>query len=423
VKGGALKVDVKEGGQGMEATVGWFLGGLMLGGIVGGATAWFIARARIHALREREQWIERQSVEQKTFHERAMAELQVAFRALSADALSQHTPEFLRLAAITLEATHEKAKGDLGQRQEAIQGLVRPLEEQLKIYQARLQQQEVANVQAQGEMKKQLELLACQNETLANETKSFREVLRSNQARGRWGEETLRRVVESAGMSAHCDFIEQKRGEDSRPDLVVRLPGGRSVVVDAKTPELNYLADLDSADAGKRATVLKTHVGKVRGMVEALSNRDYGRQFPGALDYVVLFLPAESLFSTALEGDPNLIVWAAEQHRIMLATPATLIALLRAVSVAWTQFLQTENAREIAEAAKEFADRVATFFGHFEKIRSGLAKANEAVDDAAGSYERMVRPSGERLQKLGVSAERKLKERRNYVDPKEDPGS
>ena len=224
-------------------------------------------------------------------------------------------------------------------------------------------------------------------------------MLSFNQARGRWGEETLRRVVEAAGMSAHCDFSEQAQSGDSKPDLIVRLPGDRLIIVDAKVPDLDFLDAIESADPVKRAEAFGLHAAKLKATIKSLADRDYPRQFPNALDYVVLFVPAESLFSAALEGDRDLIVWAANKQ-IMLATPASLIALLRSVSVSWQQHAQTENARAIADAAQELFSRVAKFTEHFEKIRSGLERANSAYNDAVGSYERMVRPGGEKLLKL-----------------------
>jgi DNA recombination protein RmuC len=210
-------------------------------------------------------------------------------------------------------------------------------------------------------------------------------------------------VVEAAGMSAHCDFSEQILSGDSKPDLTVHLPGDRIIIVDSKVPDLDFLTAIDAADPVKRGEALAAHAAKLKSTIRSLAERDYPRQFPNALDYVVLFLPAESLFSAALEGDHDLIVWAA-QRRIMLATPASLIGLLRAVSVSWQQHAQSENAREIAAAAQELFARVVKLMEHFERIRSGLEKANAAYNDAVGSYERMVRPSGERLLKLGGNA-------------------
>jgi DNA recombination protein RmuC len=346
---------------------------------------------------------EKLATDQRALQDKALADLREAFKALSAEALKQSAPEFLRLAEQTFGKFQETAKGDLTQRQESIKTLVEPLKQQLEVYQKRLQQSETAQAATLGEVKKQLETLAQSNQSLAQETQQFRMVLRSNQARGRWGEETLRRVVEAAGMSAHCDFTEQTQAGENRPDLVVRLPGDRFIIVDAKVPDFDFLNALESADDAKRAEALAAHAAKLKATIKALADRDYPSQFPNALDYVVLFVPAESLFSAALEGDHDLIVWAAGK-RILLATPASLIALLRSVSVSWQQHAQTENAQKIAEAAQELYARVCKFTEHFERIRDGLAKANDAFNDAVGSYERMVRPAGEKIQKLGGTA-------------------
>jgi DNA recombination protein RmuC len=349
---------------------------------------------------EQKQLQEQTLREAKAAQEKALADLRDTFKALSADALKQSAPEFLRLAEQSFGKFQETAKGDLAQRQEAIKGLVEPLKQQLDAYQKNLQQSSVTQSATLGEVKKQLELLSQQSTTLANETQQFRMVLHSNQARGKWGEETLRRVVEAAGMSAHCDFTEQTSSGENRPDLIVKLPGERFIIVDAKVPDFDFLTALDSAEPVKRAEALLAHAAKLKNTIRALAERDYPRQFPNALDYVVLFVPAESLFSAALEGDHDLIIWAAEK-KILLATPASLIALLRSVSVSWQQHAQTENAQKIAEAAQELYARVVTFTEHLEKIRGGLDTANRAFNQAVGSYESRIKPSGEKLMKLG----------------------
>lgn len=348
---------------------------------------------------EQRQLHERALADAKVAQDKAIADLREAFKALSADALKQTAPEFLRLAEQSFGKFQEAAKGDLEKRQESIKVLVEPLKTQLETYQKRLQQSELTQSTTLGEVKKHLETLNLQSQSLSNETLQLRRVLSSNQARGRWGEETLRRVVEAAGMSAHCDFSEQAQSGESKPDLIVRLPGDRLIIVDAKVPDLEFLDAIEAADPEKRGEAFSAHAAKLKGTIKALADRDYPRQFPNALDYVVLFVPAESLFSAALEGDRDLIVWAAHRQ-IMLATPASLIALLRSVSVSWQQHAQTENARAIADAAQELFSRVAKFTEHFEKIRSGLEKASSAYNDAVGSYERMVRPGGEKLLKL-----------------------
>jgi len=364
------------------------------------ATAQANQAAAERNLAEQKQLHEQNLREAKAAQEKAIASLREAFQALSADALKQSAPEFLRLAEQSFGRFQEAAKGDLEKRQESIKVLVEPLKQQLETYQKNLQQNAASQSSTLGEVKKQLELLSQQSASLASETQQFRMVLKSNPARGKWGEETLRRVVEAAGMSAHCDFTEQTAAGDNRPDLVVRLPGERMIIVDAKVPDFDFLNALETADAARRADSLAAHAAKLRGTIKALADRDYPREFANALDYVVLFLPAESLFSAALEGDHDLIVWAAER-RILLATPASLIALLRSVSVSWQQHAQTENAQKIAEAAQEFYARVVKFTEHFERIRAGLERANSAFNDAAASFQTRVRPAGERLAELG----------------------
>jgi DNA recombination protein RmuC len=364
------------------------------------ATAQANQAAAEKILAEQKQLHEQTLREAKLAQEKAMADLRDTFKVLSADALKQSAPEFLRLAEQSFGKFQETAKGDLAQRQEAIKGLVEPLKQQLETYQKNLQSSSAAQSSALGEVKKHLETLAQSNQSLAQETQQFRLVLHSNQARGKWGEETLRRVVEAAGMSAHCDFSEQTSSGENRPDLIVKLPGERFIIVDAKVPDFDFLNALESAEPMKRTEAFEAHAAKLKATIKALADRDYPRQFPNALDYVVLFVPAESLFSAALEGDHDLIVWAAEK-RILLATPASLIALLRSVSVSWQQHAQTENAQKIAEAAQEFYLRVVKFTEHFEKIRAGLERANSAFNDAAASYQTRVRPAGERLGDLG----------------------
>jgi DNA recombination protein RmuC len=358
------------------------------------------AKHLVETQRELNEKALRESREAQT---KALNDLREAFRALSAEALQKTQPEFLRLANETLAKFQESAKGDLAQRQQAIATLVEPLKQHLETYQKRLQQSESTQAATLGEVKKQLDTLAQQSQTLSTETFALRKVLSSNQARGRWGEETLRRVVESAGMSAHCDFSEQTQAGDGKPDLVVRLPGERVIIVDSKVPDLDFLTAADAVDTTKRAEALAQHAAKLKATIKALAERDYPSQFANALDYVVLFLPAESLFSAALEGDQELMIWA-QNRRILIATPCSLIAILRSVSLSWQQHAQTENARAIADAAQELFTRVVKFTEHFEKIRAGLERANSAFNEAVGSYERMVQPSGQRLLELGGTA-------------------
>jgi DNA recombination protein RmuC len=336
-------------------------------------------------------------------HAQALADQRAAFRTLSQETLEKVQPPFIERIIQTVATFQEAAKGDLAQRKQEIATLIEPLKQHLETYQKRLQQAESAQAATLGEVGKRLETLAQSSQTLAQETQQFRIVLKSNQARGRWGEETLRRVIEAAGMSPHCDFTEQTQAGEGKPDMLVRLPGDRVIIIDAKVPDLDFLTALESADAAKRAECLEAHAAKLRATIKALADRNYPGQLPNALDYVVLFLPAESLFSAALEGDRDLIVWAAKK-RILLATPASLLALLGSVSLSWQQHAQTENAQKIAEAARDFYERVVKFTEHLAKIRSGLERANSAFNEAMGSYQARVRPAGERLVELGGGA-------------------
>ena len=359
-----------------------------------------VAEARVAAveqlLADQKQLYDHALTEAKAAQAKALVDLREVFKSLSADTLKEAAPEFLRLAEQSFGKFQETAKGDLAQRQEAIRTLVEPLKQSLETYQQRLQQSETAQSTVLGEVREKLETLTQESQSLANETQEFRMVLHSSQARGRWGEETLRRVVEAAGMSTHCDFIEQAQTGGDRPDLIVYLPGDHSIIVDAKVPELDFLDTEEASRQGDHATSVAAHARKLKDTIKALADKNYPSRFPGAFDSVVLFLPAESLFSAALEGDRDLIVWAASR-RITLATPISLIALLHAVGMSWQQHDQAENVEKIAEAAKELYARVIIFSEHFESIHAGLDKANRAFNEAVGSYEHRVRPSGERL--------------------------
>jgi len=350
------------------------------------------ANAKAMLLQERDQ-----------FYARQLADLREAFKALSSDALRENAPRFIQLATETFKQLQEGAKGDLAQRQEAISGLVAPLKEQLEAYRQQLQASEQNHAQARAVLQKEIETLSANNKTLADETARFRMVMKSPPARGRWGEVTLRNVIEAAQMSAHCDFREQCTGDDKRPDLMIRLPGDKHIIVDAKTPELDDLAELD---ADNRAAALADYAKKLRTTITELSRRNYAEQFPGSLDHVVLFLPAESLFSAALEGDPDLLFTASRQ-RVMVATPATLLAMLNAVRVSWGGYAQSEHAREIAEAAQELYKRVVVLVEHFSSIGKSIGAAAEAYNRAVASYDTRVRVTGEQLAKLGLPTNQK----------------
>lgn len=357
--------------------------------------------AAVNQIEERDRVHREQFDAFKAQQEKALEQMREAFGSLSAEALSKFKPELVSMAAETLAKQSEAAKGDLLQRQEAIKSQIEPLKEALNQYQARLAQSESSQANALGQVIKQIETLGAASQNLSAETIQLRRILGSNQARGRWGEETLRRVVEVSGMSPHCDFSEQVGVDESRPDLVVKLPGNRVIIVDSKVPDFEFLNSIFE-DESSRADTLKSYADKLRATAKALADRDYPSRFQNAFDYVVLFVPSESLWSAALEGDAELPVWAAQRH-IVFATPSMLIPLLRAVSLTWQQHEQAANAREIVQVATDLYGRVITFLEHFDNIRAGLSKAQDSYNSAVGSFERKIRPQGEKLERLGVS--------------------
>ena len=382
--------------------------GLLIGAFLGGVIGWLLGSrksARAEAEREATQTrIEEQrkaSEEQlamiRKVNDQAISQLKDSFKALSVDALKEAQPALVE----RLEKFQAVTKGDLNTSKEAVAKLVAPLKEQLETYQKRLAQSSNNQTEQLSKVTQHLETLGEQSHLLSKETEQLRQILNSSQQRGRWGEETLRRVVEAAGLSAHCDFTEQAQAAEGRPDLVVHLPGNRHIVIDSKVPDFSFLNELDAADPAERKAAFEQHAKKMRDTIKALADRNYPKHIEGALDCVVMFVPAESLFSAALEGDPGLIIWAAER-RITLATPTSLIALLSSVKVSWQYHTQSENARNIAEASQELYSRLVVFISHFEKIRKGLEQAGKAYNAALGSYERSVRPSGERVNKLQV---------------------
>lgn len=338
--------------------------------------------------------------------EETRVHLHESFAQASQEALRRNNEQFLQLAQERLEALQTSARGDLAQRQEAIAALLEPLKGQMAQAQLSLQQAEAMRSASLEGVRKEVESLGQKTQVLAGETERFRAVLKSSQARGSWGEETLRNVIERAGMSPHCDFAEQEHRDGSQPDLLVNLPGGRRVIVDAKSPDFEFLARLDGADDSKRAEILKAHAAKVKETAKALVAKDYPSAYPGALDIVIAFVPAESIFSTALEGDPDLIGWGNSQG-VAFATPATLIPMLKAISLSWQQHTQAENARTILEQARELYERVANFFSHFGEVGEGLRRAVESYNGAVGSYERRLRPSGQKLEALGLKLQGK----------------
>ena len=363
--------------------------------------------------KEREEQAADLIAELKEFRERSRKELADSFKALAAEALAGSNKQFLNLAEQRLATSEERAKAELDERKLAVEHLLEPLRIALDSLDQKSQAMEKARVDAYSRIDEQVKLLAEATLGLQEKTTSLTTALKSSQVRGRWGEIALRNVAELAGMTEHCDFEEQTSiGNGKRPDMTVNLPGGRKIAVDAKAPLTDFLAAAEATEESARSAAMDRHVKALRAHIKALADRNYAEALGSNLDLVVMFLPGDPFLSAAFAQDPDLQVDAL-RSKVLIATPTTLVALLRTVAIYWQQRSLAENAETIATAASELYQRAAKFSDDLERVGKGLSVALKAYNDAVGSFERRLLPMGRRLEELKVSEQTK----RDLVTP------
>jgi DNA recombination protein RmuC len=349
--------------------------------------------------------------EQRALLEDAQKRLESTFRATAGEALKSSNEEFMRLAEQTLKGVVAQATGDLELRKKAVEDLLRPVQDSLKLYQEKADALERERQQAYGGLTTLLQGLTASQEKLKLETGNLVAALKQPNVRGRWGELTLRRVVELAGLVAHCDFSEQQTvdGEDGaqRPDLIVHLPGRRDIVIDAKAVLAAYLEALEATTDEARQAALLRHAVHLRERVKSLSSKAYWRGFADSAEFVVLFVPGEPFLAAAVQHDP-LLIEDALANRVVVATPTTLVALLKAVAYGWQQEKMAQNAQEVAELGKKLFEGISVWTAHLQKLRDAVFNTVEHFNAAQASLERHVLPRARKMKELGVGSDKEI---------------
>lgn len=332
-------------------------------------------------------------------------QLKSSFAELSRDALQNNSDAFLKLAGENLKHHQTKAEHSLSQKEAAVANLVKPIKEALDKTSKQLHDVELERKQAYGALDKHLETMMRSQRDLQQETRRLVQALRRPEVRGQWGETTLKRLVELAGMTEHCDFEQQVSTDDgdsiSRPDMIVRLPDARNIIIDAKTPLDSYLSALEGINDEDRQQHLTGHARKVRQRVRELASKAYWAQFKNTPDFVVLFIPGDQFLDAALDIDHELLEYAI-QHKVLLATPTSLIALLRAVSYGWRQQVLAQNADKIREIGDELYKRMATYSDHLAKLGRSLKSSVESYNKAVGSFDKQLLPGARKFTEMGV---------------------
>lgn len=362
---------------------------------------------RLAVAGEKEEQARRLLEQQSEFLGKARGDLEDTFQALAGAALKGSTEQFLTLAQERLSAARSEATSDLDKRRDAIEALLAPVREGLEKVEGRTRQLEQARVEAYSRIDEQVKQLVDAATRLGDRTTSLTSALKGSQVRGAWGEIALRNVVELAGMTEHCDFLEQETVEGGqRPDMLIRLPAGRFIAVDAKAPFSAFTEAAEATEEAVRKQALLRHVRDLRAHVRALASRDYAAALDGELDLVVLFLPGDPFLGAAVTTEPKLLEESL-RARVLIATPTTLLALLRTVAIYWQQRELAKNAQQIADVARELYDRAAKFGEELAGVGKGLQGAIDAYNRAVGSFDRRLMPMANRLEELKAAEQSK----------------
>ena len=408
----------------LEFSVDPLLLGIAAGAFAAGALlawliTWLSGRRRKQALEATIRHHETALAEREEAFSAARTELAQAFAELANRSLKSNSEHFLRLAEQNLSAHNERAKSELGAREQAVENLVKPIRASLQDAQRQIAELEKARSEAYGSIRNQLEQMQAGQQSLARETQNLVNALRRPEVRGRWGEITLRRLVELAGMVEHCDFREQVHQstdeQNIRPDMIVRLPDSGELVVDVKTPLDAYLSAAEASDDNERRAQLQRHAKNLRAHIRLLASKAYWRQFEQSPEFVILFIPGDQFLSAALNEEPDLIDYALTQQ-IILATPTSFIALLKAVAYGWRQLALAENAAEIRTLAEDLYGRLGAFVGHLNKMGRQLSSTVDNYNRAVGSLERNVLPGARKFTELGARSKKSI-ERLESLEP------
>ncbi|MDX2457177.1 MAG: DNA recombination protein RmuC [Gammaproteobacteria bacterium] len=391
-----------------------FIPALLLAMITGALVVYFYLVGKFDRLRNRCTQLEseldhehRRSAEKQAAFEQLSLQHRRTFNVMATRALNNNNEQFLRLARESLGQFHIKAEGELEKREQAVENLVKPIRDALERTEKQVQRMENGRQQAHGALSKHLETMAESHRLLQTETRNLVQALRRPEVRGQWGELTLKRLAELAGMVEHCDFEEQASVQtdngQQRPDMIVRMPDKREIIVDAKTPLDAYLSAVEAVTDEERETRLEQHARNVRARIRELSSKSYWQQFRHSPDFVVLFIPGDQFLSAALDVDHTLIEDALSQN-VILATPTSFVALLRAIAYGWRQEVLAENAEVIREVGQDLYGRLATFAEHLSRLGRSLDSSVSAYNKAISSYDSRILPGAKKFTELGVTA-------------------